>query len=151
MFALAVSTRSEPGLILEEYLHPVVCFFILPLSAFFNAGVHLDAGIGRTLVQPVGLGIAVGLVLGKQAGIMLYSWLAVRSGRADLPDGVTWSHLYGGSCLAGVGFTMSLFISDLALTDPALASQAKVGILVASVVAAIWGILFLKARLPRPL
>ena len=92
----------------------------------------------------------VGLVLGKQIGITLFSWIAVRSGRADLPDGVTWSQIYGGACLAGIGFTMSLFVTELAFNDAGILARAKVGILAASLVAALWGAVVLHVCLPKP-
>jgi NhaA family Na+:H+ antiporter len=135
----AAQDMQPPGLILEEILHPFVVFFILPLFAFFNAGVPIDGGILNTLLRPVGLGVMLGLVLGKQIGIMLFSWLAVKSGKAALPAGVGWGELYGAACLGGIGFTMSLFISELAFASPVLVAEAKIGILAASVLAAIWG------------
>jgi NhaA family Na+:H+ antiporter len=138
-----------PGLALEEMLHPFVVFFILPLFALFNAGVAIDGGFVDGLLHPVSLGIMAGLVLGKQVGIALFSWIAVKSGQADLPDGVTWSHIYGGACIAGIGFTMSLFVTELAFTDVTLLARAKVGILIASLIAAIWGAVLLQMRLPR--
>jgi len=138
-----------PGLALEEMLHPFVVFFVLPLFALFNAGVAIDGGFVDGLLHPVSLGILAGLVLGKQVGIVLFSWIAVKSGQADLPDGVGWSHIYGGACIAGIGFTMSLFVTELAFTDVTLLARAKVGILVASLVAALWGAVLLQMRLPR--
>jgi len=138
-----------PGLALEEMLHPFVVFFILPLFALFNAGVAIDGGFVDGLLHPVSLGILAGLVLGKQLGIALFSWIAVKSGQADLPDSVRWSHIYGGACIAGIGFTMSLFVTELAFTDVTLLARAKVGILIASLIAAIWGAVLLQMRLPR--
>ena len=130
-------------------LHPFVSFVILPLFALFNAGVRMDAPTFRAgLTHPVGLGVVLGLVLGKQIGITLFSWLAVRSGRAALPEGVGWPAVYGAACLGGIGFTMSLFIGELAFTDAALVLPAKVGILCASVAAAVWGAVLLGWRLP---
>jgi NhaA family Na+:H+ antiporter len=98
----------------------------------------------------VTLGIVLGLLLGKQAGIMLASWLAVKSGAAGLPDGVTWAQIWGASVLAGIGFTMSIFIGDLAFTDPALVSEGKIAVLIASVTAGILGAFVLSRVLPRP-
>jgi NhaA family Na+:H+ antiporter len=145
----AAQGMQPPGLVLEELLHPFVVFLILPLFAFFNAGVRIDGGVASTLFEPVGLGVMLGLVLGKQVGIMLFSWLAVRSGKAALPAGVGWGELYGAACVGGIGFTMSLFISELAFTTPALVAEAKIGILAASVLAAIWGSIVLSLRLRR--
>jgi len=138
-----------PGLTIEKALHPFVAFGILPLFALFNAGVALEGGALSTLRNPVSLGIVLGLVLGKQIGITLFSWLAVRSGRAALPEGIGWRHIYGVACLGGVGFTMSLFVSALAFDSEILVTQAKIGILAASVLAAVWGLLVLGAGLPR--
>jgi NhaA family Na+:H+ antiporter len=146
---LAASDMLPPGLVLERYLHLGQAFFILPLFAFFNAGVGIDGDIFETLANPISLGIVLGLVLGKQIGVFLFSWLAIKTGRAALPSGVTWAQVWGASCLAGVGFTMSLFISELAFNDPDLVSEAKIGILVASLVAGVLGYLVLTRALPK--
>lgn len=136
------ASRMMPaGLVLEERLHPVQAFVVLPLFAFFNAGLALNTGLPEPLAVP--LGIVLGLVVGKPVGIVLCSWLAVRSGSATLPVGVTWRHIAGAGLLAGVGFTMSLFISDLAFATPELKDGAKLGILAASLVAGIVGWLVL--------
>jgi NhaA family Na+:H+ antiporter len=95
------------------------------------------------------LGILLGLVIGKQIGIMLFSWLPVKAGGAALPEGVTWMQVYGGACLAGVGFTMSLFITELAFGDGSLAAEAKVAILLASMLAAGWSAVVLHTTLPK--
>jgi len=139
-----------PGLALEQMFHPFVAFLILPLFAFFNAGVVIDGSVLDALKAPVGLGILLGLVLGKQIGILLFSWLAVVTKQAELPDGVGWLGIYGGSCLAGIGFTMSLFVTELAFEGGGLmTTQAKVAILAASLVAALWGIVVLAVRFGR--
>jgi NhaA family Na+:H+ antiporter len=143
------SDMRPPGLALEETLHPFVAYLILPLFAFFNAGVAVSGSFVDGLLHPVGLGVVVGLVLGKQVGVTLVTWLAVTLARAERPAGVTWSQIYGSACLAGIGFTMSMFVDQLAFADPANVDRAKVGILVASVVAAAWGAIVLGARLPR--
>jgi NhaA family Na+:H+ antiporter len=145
----AAQEMEPAGLVLEERLHPFVVFFILPLFAFFNAGVRIEGSFTETLAQPVSLGVILGLVLGKQIGITLFSWIAVKSGRAALPDGVDWGDLYGAACLGGVGFTMSLFIAELAYETPALGAEAKIGILTASLIAAIWGMIVLATQLAR--
>jgi NhaA family Na+:H+ antiporter len=145
----AASRRLRPpGLTLERYLHPVVVFVILPLFALTNAGVPITDGFFDTLLSPVALGIVFGLVLGKQIGVTLFSWLAIRSGYANMPAGVTWGQIYGAGWLTGIGFTMSLFITELAFDDPVLINQAKVGILVASLVAGVGGYLVLRRLLP---
>jgi NhaA family Na+:H+ antiporter len=145
----AVHRMQPPGLRLEHYWHPVQAFLILPLFALANAGVRLDQGVFQAVASPVGLGIILGLFLGKQAGFMLFSWLAIRLGRADLPEGVTWMQFWGMSCLAGIGFTMSLFVTELAFTSESLIASAKIGILVASLVSAVAGYVVLHFTLPR--
>jgi Na+:H+ antiporter, NhaA family len=127
--------KLEPPLHeLEHTLHPWVVFAIIPLFALANAGVPLGGGLAGALTSPVSLGIMLGLVLGKQIGVTLFAWLAVKSGVSELPAEIGWRHVYGASWLAGIGFTMSLFITDLAFSDGSLVDAAKLGILVASVV-----------------
>jgi NhaA family Na+:H+ antiporter len=145
----AAEDMQPAGLLFEERLHPFVVFFILPLFAFFNAGVRIEGSFTETLAQPVSLGVIIGLVLGKQVGITLASWVAVKSGKATLPEGVDWGDLYGAACLGGVGFTMSLFIAELAYETPALGAEAKIGILTASLIAAVWGLVVLATQLAR--
>jgi NhaA family Na+:H+ antiporter len=118
----------------------VVAYFIVPLFALSNAGVVLGDSVGTALGSPVAHGIVIGLLVGKQAGILASAWLVVRMGWADLPHGVTWRHIWGAGAVAGIGFTMSLFIGELAFAnDPALLDVAKVAILAASVLAASTG------------
>ena len=137
--------KLEPPLHeLEHALHPWVVFAIMPVFALANAGVQLGGGIAETLTSPVALGIVAGLVLGKQLGITLFAWLAVKGGLSELPEGLRWRHVYGAGWLAGIGFTMSLFISDLAFSDGSLVEAAKLGILVASVIAGAVGWAILK-------
>jgi NhaA family Na+:H+ antiporter len=128
--------KLEPPLHeLENTLHPWVVFAIMPIFALANAGVSLGGDIADALSSPVALGIVVGLVVGKQLGITLFAWLAVRSGISELPEDINWRHVYGVGWLAGIGFTMSLFITDLAFSDDSLVEAAKLSILVASVIA----------------
>ncbi len=128
---------------LEHALHPWVTFLILPVFALANAGVSLRGDLAGAFADRIALGVVLGLVLGKQIGIALASWLAVRTGLAALPAGVTWRHIYGAAWLGGIGFTMALFIAGLAFEDPAQLARAKTGILAASAVAGAvgWGIL----------
>jgi NhaA family Na+:H+ antiporter len=123
---------------LEHALHPWVAFGIVPLFALANAGVALTDP-GRAVTSPVTLGVAAGLVLGKQVGVTLGAWLVIRGGLAALPDDVRWRHLYGAAWLAGIGFTMSLFVGSLAFGEGALLDAAKLGILAASLVAGLAG------------
>ena len=128
---------------LEHGLHGWVSYLIMPVFALANAGVVLGGGLSG-LLAPAGLGVLLGLVLGKQIGVACFSWLAVKSGLATLPGGVTWRHVYGGAWLAGIGFTMSLFIANLAFGSGALLDGSKLAILSASVIAALGGWLVLR-------
>ena len=143
--------KLEPPLHeLEHALNPWVVFAVMPLFALANAGVQLGGGIVEALTSPVALGIVLGLVVGKQLGITLFAWLAVRSGLSELPEGMGWRHVYGAGWLAGIGFTMSLFITDLAFSEDSLVEAAKVGILCSSVVAGVVGWTILRgASRPR--
>jgi NhaA family Na+:H+ antiporter len=145
----AATEMSPPGLTLERFLHPLQAFLILPLFAFVNAGVGVGGGVLDALAHPVTLGTMAGLVLGKVVGIGLASWLVVGGGAAHLPEGVTWPQIIGAGLLAGVGFTMSLFVSELAFADETLRQAAKLGILVASLGAGACGYLVLRAVLAR--
>lgn len=146
----AARLSLAPLQVMENALAPLVDFVVLPLFAFANAGVVV-AGTGRGgLLTPVGLGVVLGMVIGKQAGVTLAAWLAVRSGVARLPDSVGWRHVYGAAWLAGVGFTMSMFIANIAFTAPALADQAKLGVMAASVIAGAGGWLYFTIAVPRP-
>ena len=131
---------------LESMLHPWVGFAIMPIFALANAGVPLQVA---SFGDPIAVAVGAGLVLGKPIGIALFSWIAVRAGLARLPEGVGWPALIGGGTLAGIGFTMALFVAGLALEGPAL-EAAKVGILGASAVAAAIGMALLVRALPVP-
>lgn len=135
-----ITERAQaPMLRMEHELHPWVAFVIVPLFALANAGVRIPLDIGAALSQPLVIGVVVGLVFGKQLGITAAAWVLVRSGLASLPDGVDWWHMYGAAWLGGIGFTMSLFVSELAFPDPAMLAAAKLGILVASATACLGG------------
>lgn len=130
----------------ETALHPWVAFLIMPLFALSNAGVRLEGDgfdVLTHLTHPVSVGIILGLVVGKQLGVTAFSFAAVRLGFAELPYGVTWSQFYGVACLGGIGFTMSLFITNLAFSGEVLNTEAKVGILLGSAIAGIIGYLVL--------
>lgn len=128
---------------IEHTLHPVTAYFILPVFALSNAGVHIDGKVLDMLVHPISLGVMLGLVLGKLIGISILSKLAVRFKLASLPSGVEWNHIYGAAMLAGIGFTMSIFISDLAFKDEKYIQIAKVGIMAASLISAVLGMIWL--------
>ena len=134
---------------MEHALHPWVAFGIMPLFALANAGVSLVGDLGASLVHPVSLGIALGLVLGKPLGVVLLAWLSVRLGWADLPAGVGWTQVAGVGALAGIGFTMSLFITGLAFGGTAFEDLAKIGILSASLVAGLVGWTLLRVSTGR--
>lgn len=148
--ALAVPLRAKdedghsPLLHLEHTLHPWVAFMILPIFGFANAGVSF-AGMGLdSFAHPVTMGIILGLVVGKMVGVYGATWLAVKSGIAKRPDSASWMQIYGIACLCGIGFTMSLFIGNLAFDDPAYAATIRLGVLTGSVVMAIIGYMLLR-------
>jgi Na+:H+ antiporter, NhaA family len=129
---------------IEHALSPWVTFLIIPLFALANAAVDFrQMDLLASLREPITLGVMLGLVFGKFIGISLFSWLAVKTGLGRLPIGVSWRHILGAAWLGGIGFTMSLFIGQLAFDDPALVEEAKVGILFASLFAAGIGVLWL--------
>ena len=147
-FTIPLKTKNEDEALLykmEHGLHPWVAFLILPVFAFANAGVNFT-GIGiDDLLQPLTLGIAVGLFLGKQIGVFLATWIGVKSGIARLPENVSWKHVYGFACLTGVGFTMSLFIGSLAFTTADVMNSVRLGVVLGSVLSGIIGYLLLKS------
>lgn len=138
---------------LEHDLHQVVAFAVLPLFAFVNSGIDLS-GVGiDTLLHPVPLGIAAGLFAGKQIGIFLLCFIAIKLGIARLPDGANWGGLYGVSILCGVGFTMSLFVGSLAfentVLDPEMVFDERLGIILGSLLSGIMGYIVLYLTLPK--
>ncbi len=136
---------------LEHDLHSGVAFFVLPVFAFANAGISF-AGVGaEQLLHGVPLGIALGLFLGKQAGIFGICWLAIRLGLTRLPQGMTWASLYGTAALCGIGFTMSLFVGSLAFESSGVnrVFDERLGIIIGSLFSGILGYLVLRAVLPE--
>jgi NhaA family Na+:H+ antiporter len=131
---------------MERMFHPWTAYLVLPLFALANAGVALSGDALRAaLSSPVTLGVILGLILGKLVGVSGFAWLAVRLGLADLPSGVRWGQVAGTGLLAGIGFTMSIFVTTLAFyDDQALIDEAKIGILFASVLAGVLGYLLLR-------
>lgn len=149
---LSIARSVPPGERLQQLWRPWTSMVIVPLFALANAGVPLTGDTLRAaLVSPITLGVVAGLVLGKLIGILLGATLAVRLRLGDLGPGLSWGHLAGGAALSGIGFTISLFIVDLAFDDEASADQARVGVLTASVVATLLGsvVLRLVARRQR--
>jgi len=143
---LRVPLEEPPLRQLERELHPVVAFGILPLFAFANSGVSLHGVTLATLVEKAPAGIALGLVVGKLVGVFGATWLAIRLGVGQLPEGANWHHLLGAALLCGIGFTMSLFIATLAFQGEAaqLAVASRLGILSGSVVAGLGAYLVLR-------
>jgi len=128
----------------ERALHPWVAYLIVPIFALANAGIALNEGFAKSLTQPVTLGVLLGLLVGKPVGVFVSTWIAARTRIAVLPEAVTWRHMFGVAFLGGIGFTMSLFITDLAFGSGAFIIQAKVGILLGSLVAGVIGWLILR-------
>lgn len=150
--ALFIPFRKQPGEkktqleILEHDLHPAVAYGILPLFAFANTGVSFEGISFQSFLHPVPLGIAAGLFLGDQIGVFGFSWLAIKTGIAKLPKGVSWLQLYGVALLCGIGFTMSLFISSLAFEQggPDFAVDDRLGILLGTFASGTTGYLVLR-------
>ncbi len=144
--------ESQPiSLRIEELLHPVAGYVIIPVFALSAAGVELSGNVlADAVTSPVTLGVAIGLVVGKTAGISLFSWIAHRLGWVTIPKSLAGSHMVGLAMVAGIGFTVSLFISRLAFDDPAVADESKIGILVGSLIAAVIGLAILSRTEPRP-
>jgi NhaA family Na+:H+ antiporter len=142
---LAVAATVPANARLQESLHRWTAYLVVPVFGLANAGVRLDGEALRAAAgSPVTLGVVLGLVVGKAVGITAGTFIALRTGWGVLPGGVRWSHLMGGATLAGIGFTISLFITDLAFDDASLREQAKIGILAGSLIAAVLGTLLLR-------
>jgi len=135
---------------LEHALHKPVALLIVPIFGFANAGVSF-AGMGlASLAQPVPMGVALGLFLGKQLGVFGFAWLAIKAGVASLPRHATFTQLYGIALLCGIGFTMSLFIGALAFTDAASVDATKIGVLAGSLASGLIGFLLLRIKPAAP-
>lgn len=132
---------------LEHRLHPWVAYGIMPVFALANAGVSLAEVDGQVLLQPLPLGIALGLLVGKQLGIFTACRLAVALKIAHLPVGVRWRGLYGVCIIAGIGFTMSLFIGSLAFSDPVVQNEVRLGVMMGSIASALLGYIYLRCTL----
>ena len=147
-----IDAVGSPAGRLEHGLHLPVALIVIPLFALANAGISIDfSSIGNTVLQPVSLGIIAGLIVGKVLGIAGVAWIAIKLGIAKLPEDSTMSQIFGVAFLGGIGFTMSIFVADLAfLGNDALIFQAKVGILAASLFAGLFGFFWLKYIASRP-
>ncbi len=147
---LAAQDIMPIGVYLEDNLHTVQAFLILPLFALFSAGVTVDRAMIDAFPSSVSYGIIIGLVLGKQLGIFTFAFLAIKTGLANMPAGVNWGQLWGAAALGGIGFTMSIFISELGFRDQAaILADAKIAIFLASILAALCGYLILHFMLPK--
>lgn len=144
-FSLLTQDATPPLQRLEHALYPFVSFVVLPLFAFANAGVSFTGESLSSFLKPVSLGIFLGLIFGKFIGIVLFTKIMVSLKISKLPKKVKWSHIYGVGLLAAIGFTMSLFITDLAFESEMYMDQAKIGIFSASALAGILGYFYLKA------
>ncbi len=141
---------SPPAARLESKLSPWVNFLILPLFALTNANIRIvGGGLGDIWMDPALYGVFFGLVLGKPIGIMLLSFITVKLKIASLPNKTSWLHMLGAGILGGVGFTMAIFVANLAFTDPAVTATAKLAILLASATAGITGFIFLWIQAKR--
>ena len=145
---LTVEDAIPPAIALEHRLHPFQSFVILPLFALFSAGVAFSADTMAGFPTDVSLGVILGLVIGKPLGVLVASLLVIKIVKIEL-QGITLGQLIGAGCLAGIGFTMSIFISELAYTDETFIDQAKVGVLFASIAAGLIGALVLHFTLPK--
>ena len=144
----ALEEVETPMTHLEHGLAPWVSFLVLPLFAFANAGIALTSGLGDALGSAITWGVILGLVIGKPLGITLFAWIAVKSGLAFLPKAITFSQIAGVAGLGGIGFTMSLFIAELAFETEQNARLARIGVLFGSIVAGTIGYLVLTRTLP---
>jgi len=153
LLAFAIPFRKygekSPSYLLQHFLHKPVAFIILPLFAMANTSIAIGSEWHQGLVQTNGLGIMLGLFIGKPVGIMVLSLIAVALGFADLPSEIKWKHILGTGFLAGIGFTMSIFIALLAFDSEEVITQSKIAILVASVISGIIGFFWLKFSLKR--
>lgn len=146
--ALAIPLKATKGgsplKELEHNLHPWVVFGILPVFAFANSGVPLGGFSPELLLKPVTAGITIGLFIGKQLGVMVFTWVAVSLGLCSLPEGVRWRQYYGMALLTGIGFTMSLFIGNLAFDTVDRASSVRIGVICGSLLSGLAGYLVLR-------
>jgi NhaA family Na+:H+ antiporter len=134
---------------LEHALHPVVLFVVMPVFALANAGISFEGVSLQGAVTSASMGVFFGLLAGKFIGVVGTSWLFVKMGWARLPGDMTFKNICGLGLLAGIGFTMSLFVTNLALQSPEVALEAKIGILTASLLAGIGGFIVLNKTLPK--
>ena len=146
-FTIPMSSKNgidSPLLDLEHALKPWVAFAIMPIFAFANASISLAGLSVADLLEPLPLGIALGLFVGKQLGVFGFAWIATKTNICWLPKGSNFKHIYGVALLAGIGFTMSLFIGTLAFDDPEHARAVRIGVLSGCIVSGVVGYLILQ-------
>jgi NhaA family Na+:H+ antiporter len=150
-FAIPFGDGSEksPSYILQHALHKPVAFIIVPIFALANTAIIFEPNWMDGFASTVSYGIIGGLVLGKPIGIMIFAYLAVAVGIASLPKGLKWKHILGTGMLAGIGFTMSIFVAILAFDNPAYVATAKIAIITASLISSLAGLIYLKIILKR--
>ena len=143
--AIKIDTENSrpPLLKLENALIDFNAFFIIPIFAIANAGVKLDVSFFEVVSSSLGLGIIIGLAVGKVAGISLFTWLGQKAGVSAIHSSLKWKHIIGVGMIAGIGFTMSLFITNLAFSSPDMVKVSKISILIASFIAGLIGVLIL--------
>ena len=142
--------ERSPSFVLQHWIHKPVAFLILPLFALANTAIVIEPGWYNNLTTNASLGIFAGLIIGKPFGIWISSFIAVKLGIGILPEGVKWKHIFGAGLIGGIGFTMSIFITLLAFEDTALINQAKIAVMMASLVAGSVGFIWLKSTLRTP-
>jgi len=142
---IAESSAESPLERLEHALLKPVNYFIMPLFALTNTNIRFEAGMAEGLTTTLGLGVVLGLLVGKPVGIFLFSLSSVKAGLCSLPTGASWQHIIGVGILGGIGFTMSIFIANLSFADPAVLSRAKFAVLTGSLLAGVIGYLVLQS------
>ncbi|HEY0262035.1 MAG TPA: Na+/H+ antiporter NhaA, partial [Chitinophagales bacterium] len=146
-FSLPYSEDKKSAFqILEHALEKPVNYFVLPAFALCNTAIIIEPSYIQQLASPLALGIIFGLVVGKVSGIFSFSWIAVKMGWANLPINLRWRHVFGLALLGGIGFTMSVFVTLLAFDNDILIAQAKLYIIIASLVSAVLGLIFLRFK-----
>ena len=140
---------GSPSFVLQHHLHIPVALIILPLFALANTAIRIEGGFLNSLTQNYSLGIIIGLLFGKPAGIFLFSYLAVILGISEKPADLKWTYIFGAGLLGGIGFTMSIFISLLSFSDPEIINNSKVSILIGSLLAGLTGFIWLRSTLRR--
>ena len=141
--------ESSISIKLQHFLHKPVAYLILPLFALANTAIIINSDISNVMTESNSLGIALGLIIGKPLGILLFSYMAVLIGWCNLPEDVNWKQIFGAGILGGIGFTMSIFITLLAFDNQEIINNSKLMILIASLIAGLLGYFYLRLISPR--